>query len=128
MQGYVMGRGRRLPLLTLTIEDRETLQGWSRRRKTAQALALCSRIVLRASTGLTATAIALEQGVCIQTVSKWWRRYAVSGPDSQLDEARPGQPRKLAMPTSKGSLCAHWRASRMVPHTGRRARWPRPPG
>jgi transposase len=82
--------------LTLTAEDRETLQGWSRRRKTAQALALRSRIVLRASMGSTATAIALEQGVCIQTVSKWWRRYAASGPDGLLDEPRPGQPRKLS--------------------------------
>jgi transposase len=82
--------------LTLTAADRETLQGWSRRRKTAQALALRSRIVLRASMGSTATAIALEQGVCIQTVSKWWRRYAASGPDGLLDEPRPGQPRKLS--------------------------------
>jgi transposase len=91
-----MGRGRSLPRLTLTAEDRETLQGWSRLRKTEQALALRSRIVLRASTGLKATAIALELGVCIQTVSKWWRRYAISGPDRLLDEARSGQPRKLA--------------------------------
>ncbi len=91
-----MRRGRSLPSLTLTAEDRETLQGWSRRRKTAQALALRSRIVLRASMGSTATAIALEQGVCIQTVSKWWRRYAASGPDGLLDEPRPGQPRKLS--------------------------------
>ena len=90
-----MGRGRRLPLLTLTPEDRETLQGWSRRRTTELALALRSRIVLRGSTEWTATAIALEQGVCIQTVSKWRHRYAVSGPDGLLDEARPGQPRKL---------------------------------
>ncbi len=91
-----MRRGRSLPSLTLTAADRETLQGWSRRRKTAQALALRSRIVLRASMGSTATAIALEQGVCIQTVSKWWRRYAASGPDGLLDEPRPGQPRKLS--------------------------------
>jgi hypothetical protein len=42
-----MGRGRSLPPLTLTGEDRETLQGWSRRRKRTQALALRSRIVLR---------------------------------------------------------------------------------
>ena len=90
-----MLRGRRLPPLTLIPEDRETLQGWSRRRKTSQALALRSRIILRASTGLTATAIAGELGVCIQTVSKWWRRFASLGPDGLLDEARPGQPRKL---------------------------------
>jgi transposase len=48
-----------------------------------------------ASTGLTATAIAAEIGICIQTASKWWRRHAASGPEGLLDEARPGQPRKL---------------------------------
>ena len=55
-------RGRSLPLLSVTAEDRELLEGWSRRRKTSQALALRSRIVLRASTGATATAIAAENG------------------------------------------------------------------
>jgi transposase len=45
---------------------------------------------------LTATALASELGVCIQTVSKWWRRYCDSGPDGLLDEPRPGQPRKLS--------------------------------
>jgi len=37
-----MGRGRSLPALVLTDADRAMLQGWSRRRKTAQALALRS--------------------------------------------------------------------------------------
>jgi hypothetical protein len=84
-------RGRRLPLLALTAEDRETLESWSARRKTAQALDLRSRIILRASTGLTATAVAAELGICIHTVSKWCRRYATVGPDGLLDEARPGR-------------------------------------
>lgn len=123
-----MRRGRRLPLLTLRSEDRETLQSWSRRRKTAQALALRSRIVLLASTGSTATAIALQQGVCIQTVSKWWRRYAVSGPDGLLDEARPGQPRKLGDADiervivrtleSKPEGATHWSTRSMAQVTG----------
>jgi transposase len=114
--------------LTLTAEDRETLQGWSRRRKTAQALALRSRIVLRASTGSTATAIALEQGICIQTVSKWWRRYAASGPDGLLDEPRPGQPRKLTDAQieqvivrtleSKPKAATHWSTRTMAEATG----------
>jgi hypothetical protein len=34
-----------LPVLTLTDADRLTLQGWTRRRKAAQALALRARIV-----------------------------------------------------------------------------------
>ena len=52
-----MRRGRRLPKLELSEEQRTTLQGWTRRRITAQALSMRARIVLRASEGLTATAI-----------------------------------------------------------------------
>ena len=123
-----MRRGRSLPLLSVTAEDRGLLEGWSRRRKTSQALALRSRIVLRASTGATATAIAAEMGVCIQTVSKWWRRYGVSGPDGLLDEARPGQPRKLSdaqiekviVRTLEGKPkgATHWSTRSMAQATG----------
>ena len=91
-----MRRGRRLPELKLSEEQRSTLQGWTRRRKTAQALSMRARIVLRASDGLTATAIAAEVHACIQTVSKWWRRFDEQGSDGLLDEPRPGQPRKLS--------------------------------
>ena len=91
-----MRRGRRLPELRLSEEARSTLQGWTRRRNTAQALSMRARIVLRASDGLTATAIAAEVHACIQTVSKWWRRFDEQGLDGLLDEPRPGQPRKLS--------------------------------
>ena len=91
-----MRRGRRLPELKLSEKVRSTLQGWTRRRKTAQALSMRARIVLRASDGLTATAIAAEVHACIQTVSKWWRRFDEQGLDGLLDEPRPGQPRKLS--------------------------------
>src|ERR1039457_2845157 len=88
----VMIRGRRLPELQLSEEQRSTLQGWTRRRKTAQALSMRARIILRASEGLTATAVGAEMHVCIQTVSKWWRRFDAQGLDGLLDEPRPGQP------------------------------------
>ena len=91
-----MRRGRRLPELELSAEQCGTLQGWTRRRKTAQALSMRARIILRASEGLTATAIARETRACIQTVSKWWRRFDERGLDGLLDEPRPGQPRKLS--------------------------------
>jgi transposase len=91
-----MGRGRKLPVLTLTEEDRETLRGWSERRKTAQALALRSRIVMRAAAGGSAAEIAAELKSCPATVRKWWHRFHESGVDGLLDEPRPGQPRKLS--------------------------------
>ncbi len=49
--------------LDLSEAERAELGGWARRRKTAQALALRSRIVLRAAEGLSNTAIAAELGV-----------------------------------------------------------------
>jgi transposase len=91
-----MRRGRRLPELQLSEEQRSTLQGWMRRSKTAQALSMRARIVLRASEGLTATAIAAEVHAYIQTVSKWWRRFDEQGLDGLLDAPRSGQPRKLS--------------------------------
>ena len=41
-----MRRGRPIAPLSLAVEERETLEGWARRPKTAQALAQRSRIVL----------------------------------------------------------------------------------
>ena len=54
---------RRPTALDLSEAERAELQGWSRRRKTAQALALRARIVLRAAEGLSNTAIADELDV-----------------------------------------------------------------
>jgi DNA-binding NarL/FixJ family response regulator len=53
-----MATGRPLVPLTLSWEHREQLQTWSRRAKTAQALAMRSRIVLLAADGLSKTEIA----------------------------------------------------------------------
>jgi hypothetical protein len=87
-----MGRERSL---VLTEADRARLQGWSRRRKTAgPGTALTHHPALRE--WLDGDGLSSELGVCIQTVSKWWRRYCDSGPDGLLDEPRPGQPRKLS--------------------------------
>ena len=123
-----MRRGRRLPRLELSLEQRSTLQGWTRRRKTAQALSMRARIVLRASEGLTATAIAAEVQACIQTVSKWWRRFDERGLDGLLDEPRPGQPRKLSDAQieevivrtleSKPPAATHWSTRTMAQATG----------
>ena len=123
-----MRRGRRLPELELSEEQRTTLQGWTRRRKTAQALSMRAQIVLRASEGRTATAIAVQMHACIQTVSKWWRRFAEQGLDGLLDEPRPGQPRKLSDAQieqvivrtleSKPPAATHWSTRTMAQATG----------
>ena len=123
-----MRRGRRLPEMRLSEEQRSTLQGWTRRRKTAQALSMRARIILGASEGLTATAVAAQMHVCIQTVSKWWRRFDAQGLDGLLDEPRPGQPRKLSDAQieqvivrtleSKPPAATHWSTRTMAQATG----------
>ncbi len=90
-----MARGRPPTALTLTGEDRETLDRWTRRPKTAQALALRARIVLAAAEGRSNDAVAAELAVNTHTVGKWRRRFAEQGPDGLLDEPRPGAPRTI---------------------------------
>src|SRR5688500_14741239 len=82
-------------VLELGEAERSELEGWSRRRKTAQALAMRARVVLRAAEGLTNTAIAAELGVSKHTVGKWRERFARLRADGLLDEPRPGAPRRI---------------------------------
>ena len=49
-----MPKGRPLPPLSIGEEQRQQLISWSRRRKTAQALAMRARIILLAAEGLRA--------------------------------------------------------------------------
>ena len=88
--------GRPLSPLTVSAEQREQLQSWSRRAKTAQALALRSRIVLLAAEGLANKEIARRQGCSQPTAGKWRQRFLDFGVDGLLDEPRPGTPRKLS--------------------------------
>lgn len=90
-----MGRGRKAVLVQIEERDRERLEEWARRPKTAQALALRARIVLRAGEGLDSVQIARELGVHPDTTRKWRGRFVERGVDGLLDEPRPGQPRKL---------------------------------
>ena len=88
-----MGR----PLARLSIDPRERAQlvSWSRRLKTAQALAMRARIVLLAAEGRSNTQIAEAVSTTKQTVGKWRQRYLDQGLDGLLDEPRPGTSRKL---------------------------------
>ena len=88
-------RGRPTAQIVLSDDERETLQRWARRPKTAQALALRCRIVLAAASGSTNQDIARQLSCHPVTVGKWRTRFASKRLDGLIDEPRPGQPRKI---------------------------------
>lgn len=123
-----MRRGRPLPPLKLSPSERKTLEGWSRRRKTSQALALRARVILRCASGLTNTQVADELSTRLQTVGKWRSRFVARRVDGLLDEPRPGAPRRISdhdvesvitrTLESKPSDATHWSTRSMSKATG----------
>ncbi len=123
-----MGRGRPIPPLELSVEERETLQRWARRPKTAQALAQRARIVLACAGGMNNGAVALEEGVTRQTVGRWRSRFLRQRLDGLLDEPRPGAPRKIMDAAveqvlrltleSKPKEATHWSSRMMAKRSG----------
>ena len=90
-----MARGRPKARLTVAPGERERLEAWARRPKTAQALAVRSRIVLRCAEGKDNTDIADELGITRQMVGKWRQRFLDHRLDGLLNEPRPGAPRRI---------------------------------
>jgi len=90
-----MRTGRPIPPLTLTPNERETLERWARRAKTAQAVAQRARLILGCAAGRTNTIVAHELRLTKQTVGKWRSRFLLRRLDGLLDEPRPGAPRTI---------------------------------
>jgi len=81
--------------VVLKDEEREVLERWARRPKSAQALALRCRIVLAAADGEPSKDIAARLGCSSSTVGRWRGRFAEKGFDGLHDEPRPGKPRQI---------------------------------
>ena len=88
-------RGPSPVAVTLSEEQREELESWARRRRTAAGLARRARIVLAAAEGQNNSEIARELHVGRPTVAKWRARFAAHGPAGLIDEPRPGRPRTI---------------------------------
>jgi len=124
----VAQRGPRMQPLVLTDEEREVLVGWAQRRKTAQALAQRSRIVLACAEGLSNTDVAARERVSLPTAGKWRRRFLERRLDGLSDEPRPGGPRTIADEQVEQVIVAtlersprnatHWSRSSMAAETG----------
>ena len=81
--------------IELSERERLQLEAWTRRRTSAQALALRSRIVLAAAEGLKNTEIAERLGINRAMAAKWRSRFAEHRLDGLTDEPRPGRPRTI---------------------------------
>jgi transposase len=114
--------------VVLSDDEREQLQAWARRPKSAQALALRSRIVLACEGDSSNTQIARELGVTRGMVTKWRNRFAVDRLDGLLDEPRPGRPRIVEDAQIEALITAtletaprdatHWSTRSMAEHLG----------
>src|ERR1022692_509777 len=90
----------KLEPVVLSAEERQVLEGWARRRKTSQALALRSRIVLASADGGSVTAVAADLGVSRGTVRKWRSRFMVARLEGLVMSRGPGRHGRSVMSRS----------------------------
>jgi transposase len=120
--------GRPKVALELSCEEREQLQRWVRRRASAQAVALRSRIVLSCADGLDNKQVAAREGVTPQTVSKWRARFVELRLDGLDDDPRPGRPPSISAEQVEDVVVAtlestprnatHWSRVKMAERSG----------
>jgi transposase len=120
--------GRPVAELTLTDDERQTLERWARRAKSSQALAQRCRIVLGCAAGKPNKEVAAELGVSQQMVCKWRQRFVGNRLDGLADEPRPGAPRTIGDEQVEGVLVAtlerqpgdatHWSRASMAKESG----------
>jgi transposase len=114
--------------VVLNDDEREQLLAWARRPKSAQALALRSRIVLACEGDSSNTQVARDLGVTRGMVTKWRNRFVVERLDGLLDEPRPGRPRIVEDARIEELITAtletaprdatHWSTRSMAEHLG----------
>lgn len=120
--------GRPKAVLELTREEHDQLVRWARRRKSSQALALRSRIVLGCAEGLANTAVAEREGVSQATVGKWRSRFVDARLDGLVDDPRPGRPASITAEQVEDVVVAtlettpqnatHWSRVKMAERSG----------
>ena len=120
--------GRPKTELVVSDEERAQLLRWSRRAKSAQALALRSRIVLACADGEANTAVAARLGCSAATVGKWRARFLERRLDGLVDEPRPGRPPSISAEQvedvvvstleSVPANATHWSRAKMAERSG----------
>ena len=101
---------------------------WSRRRKSAQGLALRSRIVLACAEGSDNKTVAAALGCAAVTVGKWRGRFVEHRLDGLTDDDRPGRPTSITVDQIEDVVVAtlestpanatHWSRAKMAERSG----------
>ena len=120
--------GRPKADLVLSQAEREQLVRWARRAKTAQYLAMRSRIVLRCAQGGTNRQAAMDLGVDESTVERWRARFVARRLEGLQDEPRVGRPPSILLDQVEDVVIAtlestpgqdtHWSRASMAARTG----------
>ncbi len=120
--------GPSLTEIVLSDDERETLERWERRPKSAQALASRCRIVLMCSEGGSNSEVAARLGVDRSTVRKWRNRFLEHRLEGLHDEPRPGAPRSVSDDAVEAVIvktleetpvdATHWSTRSMAKATG----------
>src|SRR5208283_5809237 len=123
-----MRTGRPKKPLEITADEEEKLNMIARRPKSAQAMALRARIVLRYGQGTSNSEVARKLHVTGATVGKWRERFREFGWDGLLDEPRVGAPRQITdrqiedvltkTLESMPAKSTHWSTRLMAEETG----------
>jgi len=121
-------RGRNMPPIQLTAEERDQLESYVRSRSMPSGLNRRFRIVLLAADGMGNKEIGEKTNLSRASVGKWRKRYLEKGLQGLHDELRPGRPRsvpdetvaELIHKTLKGQPkgATHWTTRSMAEEIG----------
>jgi transposase len=120
--------GRPKAELVLSDTERTQLVRWARRRKSAQDLALRSKIVLACADGLSNVEVAAQCKCSLPTVGKWRSRFVADRLDGLADVPRPGRPPVIGVDQVEDVVVAtlesvpdnatHWSRKKMAERSG----------
>ena len=112
--------------ITLSPEERQTLDAWSSRRSLPFRVVQRARIIRMAADGVLNQDIAKNLHISRPTVQQWRQRFlSLRLPGLEKDAPRPGRKPRILQRKIDGLSPPHCTASRPMQPTGAREAWPR---